>query len=165
MKIKRILFLINCLWELARVFLLFTALALAFRRTLLEDRAFVYWLVLLGSGQLVLPAALVILYLDPARFAPLLNLVRLGKFLGILASLLLVFLLPLSSGLFPASALPVPFAVVPFSIVIGMTIVDLLFLFLLFLWNGAPQQPEKPAPDTLPDLRENQISAPEDPSG
>jgi len=155
MKIKRILFLINSLWELARVFLLFAALAIAFRRTLLEDRASVYWLVLLGSGQLVLPAALVMLYFDPARFAALLNVVRLGKFLGILAALLLVFLLPLSSGLLPAGILPVPFAVIPFSVVIGVTIVDLIFLFLLFLWTDA-----RPDPEVLPEYREIPVDPP-----
>jgi hypothetical protein len=162
MKIKRILFLINSLWELARVFLLFAALAVALRRTLLEVQSSVYWLVLLGSGQLVLPAALVMLYLDPTRFAALLNLVRLGKFLGILAALLLVFLLPLSSGLLPPVGLPVPFAALPFSIVVGMTIVDLVFLFLLFLWTGTGTDPGESEPNLLADHRETIVRPPED---
>jgi hypothetical protein len=160
MKIKRFLFLINSLWELARLFLLFAALVIAFRRPLLEDRGAVYWLVLLGSAQLILPAALVLLYLDPVRFAPLLNLVRLGKFLGILAALMLVFLVPLGAGVLPGGAVPVPFAVVPFTIVVGVTIADLVFLFLLFLWtSGVPQELGEEAGE-LPERRETPIEPP-----
>jgi hypothetical protein len=153
MKIKRFLFLINSLWELARLFLLFAALTIAFRRPLLEDRSAVYWLVLLGSAQLLLPAALLLLYLDPARFDSLLNLVRLGKFLGILAALMLVFLVPLTAGVIPGGAMPLPFAVVPFTMVVGITIADLVFLFLLFLWSGGVPQAPAEGPGELPQPR------------
>jgi len=147
MKIKRILLLINSLWELARFFLLFLAMGVAFRLTLLRDSAAIYWLILLGSGQLLLPAALLMLYLDPLRFAVLLNLVRLGKFLGILAGLLLVFLSPFGAGLRLPGGLGLTSTLVPYTIVIAMSIVDLVFLFLLFLWNS-------PAPDLRQDQPE-----------
>jgi hypothetical protein len=155
MKIKRILFLINSLWELARFLLLFLGLGIAFRLMLLADRSAIYWLILLGSGQLVLPAALVMLYIDPLRFGSLLNLARLGKFLGILSSLLLIFLSPLSVDLGLVGGLGASFAAVPYSMVIGVTIVDLVFLFLLFLWNGTK----------LPEHRETPLDAPSDTAG
>ena len=165
MKIKRILFLINSLWELARFFILFLGLGIAFRLTLLAERSAVYWLILLGSGQLVLPAALVMLYLDPLRFDSLLNLARLGKFLGILAGLLLIFLSPLGVDLGLAGGIGTSFATVPYSLVIGVTIVDLVFLFLLFLWNGS-KLPELPGgTEHLPEHRETPLEAPPDTAG
>ena len=145
MKIKRILLLINSLWELARFLLLFLALGFAFRTTMLTDRSAVYWLILLGTGQLLLPAALVLLYLDPVRFAALLNLVRLGKFLGILAGLLLVFLSPFGANLRLPGAVGISSALVPYTMAIGISIVDLIFLFLLFLWGSAPPDPASAA--------------------
>ena len=148
MKIKRILLLINSLWELARFLLLFLALSFAFRSALLADRSTIYWLILLGSGQLVLPAGMVMLYLDPSRFAPLLNLVRLGKFLGILAGLLLLFLSPFGAALRFSAGLGLPSALVPYTIVVGASIVDLVFLFLLFLWGSQTPPAESGSPGT-----------------
>jgi hypothetical protein len=136
MRIKRILFLINSLWELARFLALFLALAVTFRPVLLSDPAAVYWLILLASGQLLLPAAMVLLYLDPGRFAALLNLVRLGKFLGILAGLMLVFVSPFRTVLRFAGGFGLPSALVPYTVVIAVLIVDLIFVLLLFLWTA-----------------------------
>ncbi|MBN1836069.1 MAG: hypothetical protein JW820_09485 [Spirochaetales bacterium] len=138
MKIKRFFLLINSLWELARLVLLFLAVGVTLRLTLLTDRSAIYWLVLLGSGQLLLPAALILLYLDPVRFAVLLNLVRLGKFLGLLAGLMLVFLSPLRTDLQLAVGLGLSSSLLSYTTVIGISIVDLIFLFLLFLWSVPP---------------------------
>jgi len=163
MKIKRILFLINSLWELARFLLLFLALGTAFRLTLLADRGAVYWLILLGSAQLLLPAALLLLYLDPLVFAGLLNLVRLGKFLGILSGVLFVFFSPSSAAPGAGSRGVFPFP--PHALVVGVVLLDMIVLFLLFLWSPdpVPQPPRNSLQgQPLPEHRETPIEAPPD---
>jgi hypothetical protein len=145
MKIRRISFLINSLWELVRFLLLFAALGVSLGYSLIGDPQTVYWLVLLGSGQLLLPAVLFFLYLDPERFAGLLNVARLGKFLGILAALLLLFLGPLSSQIRAVTGNAASASLLlPYTIVVAATIVDLIFLFLLFLHQPVPPMERRP---------------------
>jgi hypothetical protein len=140
MKINRIYLLINCLWEGLRFLLLFFALSITFQRLLLADPQAIFWLVLAVSGSLLLPAALLFLYLAPQRNLPLLKLVRLGKILGLVATLLLLFMEPFEPGLSASPAVDLPIALTPFSVVLAVTVVDLVFVFLLLAYRLEEQR-------------------------
>ena len=99
MRIHRVLFLITAIWELLRFCAIFVAVWFIFRQILETNSQGVYWLLVLGNGGLLLAASLLLLYVDPARFRVLLNLVRLGKILGLFSALLLIILEPIGIGL------------------------------------------------------------------
>ncbi len=87
MKIRRIFFLLNSIWELVRFLFLFLAVWITFQQVLKTDSQAIFWLMLFGNGGLLVAAALLFLYVDPPRFRALLNLVRLGKSLGLFSAL------------------------------------------------------------------------------
>lgn len=137
MTAKRAVFLIQSVWELLRFLALFAVLVVGFSAALLADRQAVLGLVLLGSSQLVLPAGLVFLFLDPGRFAPLASLIRLGKVLEVFSEVLLLAAQPFDGGL---QRLALPFIPDRFSglaILLTITLIDLVFLFLLFSFGPA----------------------------
>ena len=135
MKIHRLFFLVGSLWELLRFLLLFLALGITFRRELLIDTQAIFWLVLLGSANLLMPAGLLFLYLDPDRHRNLLNLIRMGKLLGLLSALLLILLEPIGTSLSGFALSFLPSTIAPFSILLFISVSDLLFLFLLFSYR------------------------------
>ena len=132
MKTHRSLYLVTAIWELLRFLLLFLAVWIIFRQVLESNRQGVYWLLVLASGTLVIAAALLFLFVDPERFWPFLNLVRLGKILGLLSSGLLILLEPVGTGFRFLSPPFSPRGVAPFTILLGLCVVDLILLFLLF---------------------------------
>jgi hypothetical protein len=160
MKIRRILFLITAFWELLRFCLLFLAVWIVFRRTLESNSQGIYWLLVLGNGGLLVAASLMFLYLDPPRFRVLLNLVRLGKILGLASALLLIILEPIGNGLrFLSVGFP-PYRIAPFFLLLVISVADLIFLFLLFSYHIGAPTPDPPVrraeakQPALPDYRE-----------
>jgi len=91
--------------------------------------------MLFGNGGLLAAAALLFLYVDPPRFRALLNLVRLGKTLGLFSALLLIILEPFAAGLQSLSLSSPPYRIAPFSILLLVAVADLIFLFLLFSYQ------------------------------
>ncbi len=152
MKIHRIFFLLNGIWELLRFLLLFLALGITFQWTLVSDRQAIFWLVVLGNANLLMPAAALLLYIDARRFRVLLNLLRLGKLLGLFSSALLIILEPVSSGLRQLSLSFLPFAIAPLSILLLIAVIDLVFIFLLFSCRIEQNENEKQN-SSLPDYR------------
>jgi hypothetical protein len=163
MKIHRIFFLIAAIWDLLRFFAVFLAVWIFFRRTLETDNQGVYWLLVLGNGGLLITASLLFLYVDPQRFRVLLNLVRMGKILGVLSALLLIILEPVGTGLRFLSLGLLPYRIAPFSLLLVILVVDLVFLFLLFSYQveeTSPSPPSETRPEKdppLPDYRETMI--------
>ena len=163
MKIRRIFFLITAIWDLLRFFAVFLAVWIVFRRTLETNNQGIYWLLILGNGGLLMSASLLFLYVDPERFRVLLNLVRLGKILGLFSALLLIILEPVGTGLRFLSLGFLPYRIAPFSILLVASVVDLVFLFLLLSYQIEKTPPSPLSEDqseqdpTLPDYRETVI--------
>lgn len=128
MKIRRILFLINSLWELLRFLLLFLAVLLVLREALTANPQVARWLLVLAAPGLLLPAGYLFVYLDPRRSA-LLGLLHLGKVLAFCAAATLILAAPfelLRSGLrlrWPAA--------LPAAILAGTVAVDVALLLPL----------------------------------
>jgi hypothetical protein len=146
MKIRRAFFLVAAIWELLRFCIIFLAGWIVFRQVLEANDQGIYWLLIIGNGGLLVTASLLFLFVDPPRFRVLLNLVRLGKTLGLFSALLLIILEPIGTGLrfLPAGFLPYRFA--PFSLLLAVSVADLIFLFLMFSY-----QLEKTSPSPPPD--------------
>ena len=158
MKIHRVFLLLSSIWELLRFLFLFLAVWVTFQQILETNRQAVYWLLLFGNGGLLVAAALLFLYTDPARFRVLLNLVRLGKVLGLFSALLLVILEPISTQL---TSLPLKFLayrIAPFSILLLVAVLDLVFLFLLFSYRIEGIQTEGKDNPSLPEYRETIVT-------
>jgi len=163
MKIRRVFFLITAIWDLLRFFAVFLAVWIVFRRTLETNNQGIYWLLVLGNGGLLTSASVLFLYVDPERFRVLLNLVRLGKILGLASALLLIILEPVGTGLRFLSLGVVPYRIAPFSILLVASVVDLIFLFLLLSYQIEKTPPSPPSEDrseqdsTLPGYRETVV--------
>lgn len=163
MKIKRVFFLIAAIWELLRFCAIFLAVWIFFRRSLETDNQGIYWLLVLGNGGLLVTASLLFLYVDPDRFRVLLNLVRLGKILGLASALLLIILEPIGTGLHFLSVGFLPYRIAPFSLLLVVMVADLIFLFLLFSYQIEKKPPNPPEIDqheqehSLPEYRETVI--------
>jgi hypothetical protein len=163
MKIRRIFFLLNSIWELVRFVLLFLAVWITFQQVLKTDGQAIFWLMLFGNGGLLVAAALLFLYVDPPRFRALLNLARLGKGLGLFSALLLIILEPFGTGLHSLSLRFPPYRIAPFSILLLIVVADLIFLFLLFSYQIEESNPTSPTEAAnkedppLPEYRETVV--------
>ena len=163
MKIHRVFFLTTAIWELLRFFAVFLAVWIVFSRTLETNNQGIYWLLILGNGGLLMSASLLFLYVDPARFRVLLNLVRLGKILGLFSALLLIILEPVGTGLRFLSVGFLPYRIAPFSVLLVVSVVDLIMLFVLLSYQTEKAPPSPPGEGqsdqdpTLPDYRETVI--------
>ena len=147
MKIHRVLFLITAIWELLRFCAIFLAVWIIFRQILEINSQGIYWLLVLGNGGLLVTASLLFLYVDPRRFRVLLNLVRLGKILGLFSALLLIILEPIGTGLRFLYMEFLPYRIAPFSLLLIVSVADLIFLFLLFSYQIEETPPSPPAPE------------------
>jgi hypothetical protein len=146
MKIHRVLFLITAIWELLRFCTIFLAVWIIFRQILETNSQGIYWLLVLGNGGLLVTASLLFLYVDPRRFRVLLNLVRLGKILGLFSALLLIILEPIGTGLRFLYMEFLPYRIAPFSLLLIVLVADLIFLFLLFSYQIEETPPSPPTP-------------------
>ena len=146
MKIHRVLFLITAIWELLRFCAIFLAVWIIFRQILETNGQGIYWLLVLGNGGLLVTASLLFLYVDPRRFRVLLNLVRLGKILGLFSALLLIILEPIGTGLRFLYMDFLPYRIAPFSLLLIVSVADLIFLFMLFSYQIEETPPSPPTP-------------------
>jgi hypothetical protein len=144
MRIHRVIFLISAIWELLRFCAIFLAVWIIFRQILETNSQGIYWLLVLGNGGLLLAASLLLLYVDPLRFRVLLNLVRLGKILGLFSALLLIILEPIGTSLRFVSVGFLPYRIAPFSLLLIVSVADLIFLFLLFSYQTEDTPPSPP---------------------
>ena len=142
MKIRRIFFLINSLWELARFLALFLAAVLALGEAAAANAQAPRWLLVLAAPGLALPAGFLFLYLEPRRHAALLGPLRLAKLLGLCASLMLLLASPfelLRGGLLrDVLGLGAP-TLVPLLILAAVVVVDLALLLALLPSRRQPR--------------------------
>ena len=136
MQTRRALLFVGSLWELARFFLIISILAIVLRALTPESFAVVPWLLLVGTGNLLLPVGCLLLSVYPARYGNLIGLLRLGKGLGVFAFLLLA----LSSGFsMIAGSILIRvggFAVTRAVAMLAIFTVDLAFLAALLFYPG-----------------------------
>jgi hypothetical protein len=138
MTARRLLLALGSLWDLVRFFLVISLLLLVVRSAGAGGAPLAAWLLLAGTGNLLLPVAGLMLALFPDRYASLLPLVRLGKALSVFS-----FVLVLASGSLRAAAaaplLHLGGRAVPGSVLALLVFaLDVVLLVLLLLPPRAP---------------------------
>jgi len=145
MKARRALLLAGSLWEILRFFLLISLLAFLFHAVSGTGQWLFPWLLLCGSGNLLVGAGGIMLALFPEKNGGLVGLLRLGKILALFSYALLLF----SGAMRTAVGLQVlslgPFAMTLAAVLFAVCVLDLLFLALLLGWRAASPQRELPA--------------------
>jgi len=139
MKARRGLLLAGSLWELVRFFLVLFLLA-AVLHDLAGAGAWVFpWLLVAGSGNLLIAAGIGMVALFPGRYGRLVALLRLGKVLGIFSFILLA----VSGGLRPAAGLELAQAgaapVRGSMVLVFVGVMDVLLLAVLLFWRSAEE--------------------------
>ncbi len=153
--------LVGSAWEIARLFLVLSLLVLLFEVAGGRGSAIVPWLLLAGTGNLLIPAGAILLALYPERYARLLGLLRLGKLLN-LVTLILIVAASLVSAAGPASIPRAAGAGFPgLAVILLVTALDAVFLALLVSFrpgaDGAQKPAETSAAATLPELTETDV--------
>ncbi len=132
MPVRHALVLAGSLWEIVRFFLVITLLAQVLGST---GQGAVPWLLLAGSGNLLVAAGGIMLSLFPGRYGELIGFLRLGKVLAVFSFVLLIV-----SGAVEASTriglLRLgPFIVNRGVVLFAVLVLDLLFLVVLIAWR------------------------------
>jgi len=157
MKAERAFLLAGSLWEIVRFFLLLSLLALLLQGTSGSGRRVFPWLILGGSGNLLVAAGGILLAAFPARYGSVLGLLRLGKILGIFSFLLLL----LSGALRPSLGLAAlsigKLAIGEGAMLLGIFALDVLFLAVLLAWRGTDKERVIPEGAGLPELTETEV--------
>ena len=158
MKARRILLLAGSLWEIVRFFLLVSLLAFILRALSGVGGWVVPWLLLAGSGNLLVAVGGIMLSLFPDRHGGLIGFLRVGKILAVFSYLLLV----LSGAMRMVAGVQVvavgPVALSQGALLVAIFVLDLLFLAVLLAWR-APEAPHTiPSQDAapLPDYTESE---------
>jgi hypothetical protein len=158
MNARRVLLLAGSLWEIVRFFLLMSLLVFVLRALGGVGGWVLPWLLLGGSGNLIVAIGGIMLSLFPERNHGLIGLLRVGKILAVFSFLLLV----LSGAMRMAAGIQV-FSVggVAFSqgvLMLGIFALDLLFLAVLLAWRppDAPHELRGPESAELSDYPESE---------
>lgn len=148
MKARRALLLAGSLWEIVRFFLLISLLAFLLHAVSGTGQWLPPWLLLCGSGNLLVGAGGIMLSLFPEKNGGLVGLLRLGKILALFSYALLLF----SGAMRMAIGLQVlsvgRFAVTLAAVLFAVFVLDLLFLAVLLGWRAEAAQPVLPAAGT-----------------
>jgi MFS family permease len=160
MKARRGLLLAGSLWELVRFFLVLLLFAALLRGVAGAGLWVFPWLLLAGSGNLLVAAGIGMLALFPVRYARLIALLRLGKVMSIFAFILLA----VSGAMRPAAASVVVVighrGVSGAAVLVGVVIVDLLLLAVLIRWRPGEETRLEPASvetEKLPEYDETEV--------
>ncbi len=137
--------LAGSLWEIVRFFLLISLLAFLLHAVSGTGRWLFPWLLLCGSGSLLVGAGGIMLSLFPEKNGGVVGLLRLGKILALFSYMLLLF----SGAMRMAMDLQVlsigPLAVTLAAMLFAVFVLDLLFLAVLLGWRAQAAQPALPA--------------------
>jgi hypothetical protein len=144
MQARRVLLLAGSLWELVRFFLVLLLFA-SVLRGLSGAGPWVYpWLLVAGSGNLLIAAGGGMLALFPARYARLIALLRLGKAMSVFSFILLM----VSGALGIASGFEVlgvgRRALTGGAVLLAVFVLDLAFLAILIGWRSEQEAQENP---------------------
>jgi hypothetical protein len=133
MTARRVRLVLGACWDFARFFLVLSLLATVIRAGGGSGAAVVPWLLLGATGNLLVPAGVLVYVLFPDRYAGLLGLLRLGKALSVFSFVLLA-----ASGrrLAAGSSLVVPVggqSIPAWAAAAGCALLDAVFLVLLLV--------------------------------
>jgi hypothetical protein len=136
MRKSRILFLSGIFWELVR-FSVFTLIIIGlFQETMLSGTQKILWLMLIGAGQLLLPAAYFLLFLDRVKYYVYIQILRIGKMLSIFVSFSIIIYELFYNNIFLNAGIP-QFYDKRYLLVIFLAIFfDLIFLYFLLSYKG-----------------------------
>lgn len=147
MKARQALLLAGSLWEIVRFFLLISLLAFLLHAVSGTGRWVFPWLLLCGSGNLLVGAGGIMLALFPDKNGGLVGLLRLGKILALFSYALLL----ISGAMRMAIGLQVlevgGLAVTLAALLFVVFVLDLLFLAVLLAWRAGEARREAPASD------------------
>jgi len=148
--------LVGSFWELVRFFLVLLLFAATLQAATGAGPWIYPWLLLVGSGNLLVVVGAFMLALFPDRYGPLVAFLRLGKGLAVFSFALLV----VSGGLRPLRIVleigPVP--VTQGVVLVLACLLDMLFLGALLSWRGADHKaPPPPSGSELPEYKETEI--------
>jgi len=158
MSVRRGLLLAGSLWELVRFFLMLILFASLLRATSGAGPWVFPWLLVVGSGGLLIAAGGGMLALFPARYAPLIALLRLGKALGVFS----LIMLAVSGALRIVAGSEIPGigrqAIPGGAVLLGVFLLDLLFLGVLIGWRvEEPRVPASGQGARLPEYNEAEV--------
>jgi len=155
---RRGLLLAGSLWELVRFFLVLLLFAAVLRSAGVGGAWVFPWLLLAGSGNLLIAAGIGMLALFPSRYSRIVGLLRLGKVMSIFAFVLLA----ISGAMRPAAAFEAlrvgRAAVSGAAVLFGVLILDLLLLAVLIRWkSGEEGRPASGSAEKLPEYDETEV--------
>jgi len=139
MAARHALLLAGSLWEAIRFFVVLSLLAQLYYAAGAASPQIVPWLLIGGSGNILMAAGGIMISLFPIRYAELIGFLRLGKVLSLFSFLLLG-----ASGAIGFSASEVALRLGPLtlnkgSVLLGILFFDLAFLAVLLAWRvGKP---------------------------
>ena len=158
MKAQRAMLLVGSFWELVRFFLVLLLFAATLQAATGVGPWVYPWLLLVGSGNLLIVVGAFMLALFPDRYGPLVAFLRLGKGLAVFSFALLVV-----SGGLRATALQIVMEIGPVPVTQEVVLVlacllDMLFLGALLAWRGTDHQAPPPRAEAdLPAYKETEI--------
>ncbi|HVO39925.1 MAG TPA: hypothetical protein VMV03_12925 [Spirochaetia bacterium] len=139
MTARRAFVLAGSLWETTRFFIVISLLVLLFRSAGEGGAWIIPWLLLGGTGNLLVAVGGIMLSLYPQTYGQLIGFLRLGKILSIFSFLLLI----LSGAVGMSAAVELvkigAYGVDQGAVLFAIFILDLLFLAALVAWRKEPQ--------------------------
>jgi len=135
MAVRHAFILAGSLWETARFFIVLSLLAQIFSATGNSGPGIISWLLLGGSGNLLVAVGGILLSLFPDKYGELIGLLRLGKVLSVFSFLLLVGTGSLGLSLQIEVLRVGPFSLTQGAALLGICFLDLLFLAALVAWR------------------------------
>jgi hypothetical protein len=135
MRKSRILFLSGIFWELVR-FSVFTLIIIGLlQETLISGTQKILWLMLIGAGQLLLPAAYFLLFMDQIKYYAYIQILRIGKMLSIFVSFSIIIYELLYNNIFLYAGSPQFYDKRYLLIVFLAIFFDLIFLYFLLSYK------------------------------
>lgn len=158
MTARRALVLAGSLWEATRFFIVISFLALLFRAAGEGGAWIIPWLLLGGTGNLLVAVGGIMLSLYPQKYAELIGFLRLGKILAVFSFILLI----LSGAVGMSATIELVrlggYGLDQGTVLFAIFVLDLLFLAALVAWKREtpPPAPADQGPP-LPDHRESEV--------
>jgi hypothetical protein len=137
MKQPRLFFLSGIVWEFFRFFIFFYLFAIVQLQTMSTNPGSLLWLMLIGSGQLLLPASYFLLFINSKKYCELITILRIAKIIGMFTALvLLIREFFMTNGLVISSAVTESLLNKKYLIFVLLGIFfDLIFLYFLLSYN------------------------------
>jgi hypothetical protein len=133
MTARRVLLALGSLWDLVRFFLVLSLLSLLVRSAGGEGAGMIPWLLLAGTGNLLVPVGGLMLAVFPDRYGSLVALLRLGKGLSVFSFILLFLSGSIASAANAALLRIGGRAVTGRAAALALFVLDVAFLVLLMV--------------------------------